>query len=274
MVARLPEELPCFEQDLHRMTGHGLLALACDAAGVSVDWVRASARVVTFGVVPISAGEGIIEGFSQAVEAVLRYVGFAAFTTSRSDVSGLAEAIEKGAGIVFLADDERFVAIDLARRRVVDNARATALGYVTALEALMNGLEGKEVLVIGAGRVGTSAAEHLRRRGALVGVHDVDVAKMTAVAQRLGLTPEPDLDSALRRYTILFDASPAAGIIAAEHMRPDTVVAAPGIPLGLTPEAFRLVRQRTIHDVLQIGVATMAVMSLTGWDGERIGGIA
>jgi pyrrolysine biosynthesis protein PylD len=68
---------------------------------------------------------------------------------------------------------------------------------------------------------------------------------------------ERDLEEALRRHSIFFDASPAADIIRSEHIQPQTLIAAPGIPLGCTTEAYGLVKDRLIHDPLQIGVATM-----------------
>jgi pyrrolysine biosynthesis protein PylD len=73
------------------------------------------------------------------------------------------------------------------------------------------------------------------------------------------ITVERNLEEALSRYTVFFDASPAANIIQARHIKPETFIAAPGIPLGLSEEAYFLVKERLIHDVLEIGVATMFV---------------
>ena len=70
---------------------------------------------------------------------------------------------------------------------------------------------------------------------------------------------EKNLEEALGRYTVFFDASTAANIIEAKHIKPETLIAAPGMPLGLTDEAYSLVEQRLIHDVLEIGVAAMFV---------------
>jgi pyrrolysine biosynthesis protein PylD len=68
---------------------------------------------------------------------------------------------------------------------------------------------------------------------------------------------ERDLGKALEKHHLLFDGSPAAGFIEVRHIGPQTVSAAPGIPLGLTGEAYLLVQDRLIHDPLQIGVTTM-----------------
>jgi len=45
-----------------------------------------------------------------------------------------------------------------------------------------------------------------------------------------------NFEEALRRHSIFFDASPAADIIRLEHIQPETLIAAPGIPLGCTRE--------------------------------------
>ncbi len=71
------------------------------------------------------------------------------------------------------------------------------------------------------------------------------------------ITIERDLEDALSKYTILFDASPAADIIKLEYVTPETLIAAPGMPLGLTKDAYSVVKEHLIHDVLEIGVATM-----------------
>ena len=45
---------------------------------------------------------------------------------------------------------------------------------------------------------------------------------------------EENISEALQRYAILLDASPAAEIIQAVHIKANTIIAACGIPLGLS----------------------------------------
>ena len=70
------------------------------------------------------------------------------------------------------------------------------------------------------------------------------------------------LERALQHYAFVFDATPAGGFIEARHIRPDTVIAAPGIPLGVSPEAVARIEERLIHDPLQIGVTTMMALAV------------
>ena len=83
-------------------------------------------------------------------------------------MSGLTDAIRLGADIVFMADDSEFIALNVKKGRLADNTRSTAFGYCTALRTTYGDLNGKEVLVIGSGRVGSSAICWLIAHGALV----------------------------------------------------------------------------------------------------------
>jgi ornithine cyclodeaminase/alanine dehydrogenase-like protein (mu-crystallin family) len=73
------------------------------------------------------------------------------------------------------------------------------------------------------------------------------------------ITIEPDFQEALAGYSLVVDATNAAEIIHAEDISPQTFIAAPGMPLGLSRDALNIVSDRLLHDSLQIGVATMGV---------------
>ena len=134
------------------------------------------------------------------------------------------------------------------------------------------------MLLIGAGKVGRNALRALNNLGAAVGVFDIDVQRADEAAAKLNAKREHDLSEALTRYTFFFDASPAAAFILSEHIKPDTAVAACGIPLCLSEEARLLIEARLIHDPLQLGVATMLSMvtspNRTIENGGQIGRIA
>lgn len=215
------------------------------------------------GVIPITSGKGVIEGFSKTIADIISFLGFKTFITQNLDVSGLAEAFAKDANIVMLADDNRFVAINLYSRKVVDNAYATAKGYVAALNLMVGGLKKKDVLLIGAGRVGICAAHTLAKLGANVSVYDVNYNTSTKLVTNLKVKYTntikliDDLDDSLTRYRIIFDASPGQGFIKEKHITNETFIAAPGVPLCLSPEVIPAISERLLHDPLQIGVATM-----------------
>ncbi len=268
----LAEKLPEYDLELIEKTGNTLASIACLAAGLEEEYLKKNASPMPIAVVPITTGEGLIPGFSQAVESIIRYLGYSAFVTQAHDVTGLAESFEEGAKILFLADDELFVAISTETGKVVDNSEATARGYVAALALLLKGISGREVLVIGGGRVGRYACIALKELGATVFVYDIDPDKTSKLASELGISVEREILPALIKHSILFDASPAEDIIPEDSVRPDTVVAACGLPIGLTREARIKIEGRLIHDPLQIGTATMLAMALNMYTSNTDGG--
>jgi len=264
--------LTFYDKEFQRKTGISLSQVAARAAGTSDDDLSHVCQSELAAVIPITSGKGVIEGFSRAVNGIIEHMGCPCFVTSETDVAGLAQSIEKGASIVFLADDRRFVAIKLAEGRVVDNTEATAWGYAHALDAMIGGMQDREVLLIGAGKVGNNAVRALDHLGATVGIFDINTNKADAVAAKFKAKREFDLSDALARYTFFFDASPAPAFILPEHIKPDTAVAACGIPLGLSEEARLRIEERLIHDPLQLGVVTMLSMVVLPEKRLKMGG--
>ncbi len=253
-VSLIGGELDAYDTDLMQKAGLTLKGIASRSAGI--DEKTFSSRPAA--AVPITCGRGRIGGFSEAVDAILVHLGAPVIRVSGEDVSGFVEAIGKGAEIIFAADDSRFAAIDLPRRKVVDNAGATARGYVTALESMCNGLTSRKVLVIGAaGQVGREAVHALALRGARISACDPDIERLSSLKSEVPMEIFDDLEEALKQHCVFFDASTAAGIIRTRHVNNETVIAAPGIPLGVSFGAARKAEGRLLHDPLQIGVATM-----------------
>ncbi len=268
----MKEDLALYDADLLRKTGLGLLQIACRAVGMEEAEARRSLPSVVAGVVPMTSGEGIIAGFSEAVADIVGYLGARSFVTGSTDVAGLAEAVRRGADVVFQADDHRFIALNLSSRNVADNSEATARGFVAALDSLAGGLKNRAVLVLGAGEVGRKAIASLLGLGARVAVYDPDPEKSRALGNESGLTVEKDLEEALEKHRLIVDASPAAGIIKERHIKSDTAISAPGLPLGLCPGALVSIGGRLVHDPLQIGVATMLILAIQGEKKEMRGG--
>jgi len=261
-VSGLAWGLPTYDEELREKTGLTLRQIACRAAGVDEKEIVRRTQTPTVGVIPVTVGGGTIPGFVQSVRDILSHLGFRVFVSKQADVAGFAEAVERGGDVVFMADDIRFVALNLRLRRLVDNGEATGRGYGAALDGLTGGVKGHPVLVIGAGHVGFAAAGILREMGALVAVFDRETDRAERLARKVDGAVEKDLKRALETYDILVDASPASNIIDRKHITSSTVVAAPGVPLGLTDDARVHLGNRLIHDPLQIGVATMMIAAI------------
>ncbi len=259
-VTKLTRELDAFEARLLEATGLDLRGLALRTAAEEDRCVQL--RGTRVAAIPMASGEGIISGFSACVVAVLLHLGCDAWASTQPDVRGIQAAVAAGADVLFLADDHRFIALNITTACSVDDDLATADGYVTALEAATGGLQGREVLLLGLGPVGRAAARRLAAKGAAVLVVEPNEDRV-AVALEIGLDVEPvDLQSGLSRGSLIFDASPAAGIIDAVDLLPGAVAAVPGMPSAFTPAAQAMLGVRHIHEPLAIGVAVMAVRAL------------
>lgn len=264
-IIHIAENLNNYDMELVARTGYSLSDIACRAAEIDKAQIRNLLPEIRVGVVPISSGEGIIGGFSDSVLNILLHMGANAFVTRTADVAGIAESFEKKADIVMLADDERFVALHIQSRSIADNAVCTGKAFATGLSLMAGSLKGREVLVIGCGPVGRSAAETLIRMGSRVSVYDIHIESLMEWVETLGQAADQKiqvvktLDPALQRHQLIIDASPAGNIIHGHHITPQTYVSAPGFPCGLDAEAQAKLSNRLLQDPLELGVAAMLV---------------
>ncbi len=262
-IADISLHFNAYDEELKSKTGHTLRQLAGKAVGIGE---TAAATVITdcsVCVIPTTCGRGVIGGFSETVSMIAIHLGFRSKVTSATDVAGLAEAMENHTDIVLMADDHRFIAIHLPTGCLADNSAATGKGFATGLNLMAGNLKGEKVLVLGAGPVGRSAAQALLLRGAQVSTYDInrqlclDLACDMQNAHHKDIHIEKSLKQALSAHLYLIDATPMPDFINADFISQDTIVTAPGVPVGLTAEAMKKIDNRLLHDCLQIGVATM-----------------
>ncbi|MDX2452334.1 3-methylornithyl-N6-L-lysine dehydrogenase PylD [Desulfosarcina sp.] len=258
-------QLVQYDRQLVSVTGRTLLGIGAWASGLEDEGhLQRLAPGIKMAVVPIHSGLGVISGFAEAVCGILLHLGFDAMIPGCSDVAGFAYALDMGAQVILAADDERFVAFCPRQGKTVDNSRATANGFVAGLDLMAGGLNGKGVLVIGCGPVGRWAVEVLLKRKSRVCVVDQaaekaeNLSRWARSAFQTDLQVGPDLEQALSTHHLIVDATNATEVIHARHVTANTHVAAPGMPIGVTPRAREKLADRILHDPLQIGVATMA----------------
>ena len=127
-IATIVDDLQAYDSELYSKTGCTLGGIACRAAGILESELNKISTGLLVGVIPITFGEGVISGFCESVAGIVSHMGCRTFITQAADIAGIAEAVEKKADILMFADDDRFVALDMANRRVVNNADATAKG--------------------------------------------------------------------------------------------------------------------------------------------------
>jgi pyrrolysine biosynthesis protein PylD len=266
-IDRILDQMKEYNEELVKKTGHTIWDIAAHAVGMNSTDLYDPGLIA---VLPMTCGLGIIKGFSETVEGILNFLGMSTFVPSSSDAQGFAESLENGAEIIFMADDNRFIAAHLKKGILSDNSMATGRGYVGALDYLTGGLKGRNVLILGAGPVGHSAAFSVLDFGGNIYIYDKDpsVSEKLAhdVLSRRGefVHIEKNLDFALRSHRAIVDACPEGGFITKDYLYPDSYIAAPGIPLGIQIEALDQIRPQLIHDPLQLGVATMIFEILKG----------
>lgn len=262
-IAGLGANLAAYERRLRVATGSGLTDIAAHALGMQPMASGRRLRDTVAAIIPVSYGEGLIPGFSEAVQGILEFLGCTAFVTGQSNVRGLCEAIEREATLLFLSDDDDFVAMNLATGRTSHNSEATGRGYGAALDLMAGGVDERDVLVVGAGPVGQAAARYLDARGGRVTVYDHDHDRARSLIETIpGSRQAPDLATALQRCSLIVEATPSAGVLTKKDLTLRTMIAAPGVPLGVDVEGQAFLGGRLIHDALEIGVATMLYTAL------------
>lgn len=255
--------LKAYDETLIRLTGLDLAGIACRVYSLERSNFTDAASRTRVGVVPVTWGQGVIPGFSETLVAIAQHLGFTAQVTRETDVAGLSEAAQKRADVIMLSDDDNFRAIHLKEGFSAENSAATGKMFAAGLDLMAGGLEGKAVLVVGCGPVGEQAGLEMLQLGAALSVADVDMEKANCTAQTLqqhikqDVVVAQDLNKALLQHHYILDATPAAGIMDAQHVDGNTLISAPGVPLGLTPQALKAASGRLLHDTLQLGVAGM-----------------
>jgi pyrrolysine biosynthesis protein PylD len=264
-IDHILQDFNAYDQQLLNQTGHTLAGIACHAHGLPEEALAAMARSFKVCVIPLTCGQGVIHGFSATVSGIISHLGFDSWVTQASDAAGMAEAFERKADIILCADDDRFVAINVRTQQVSDNSEMTARGFVAGLDLMANGLRGKDVLVVGCGAVGCHTARTLAPMGVPVSVCDINPQLASTLQQEISderdtaIEIDNDWCSTPGKYAMIIDATPAEDVIHPSVITPNTCVAVPGVPCGLSLEARAKLSKKYLHDPLQIGVATMVI---------------
>lgn len=259
-IADIEATVRDLDRELKKKTGLSYAALAAKVGGCSVSDMDRAAQAIKIAAVPVTTGLGIIGSFAESVASIVHAMGFQSFVTKRTDVDGLWEAYENGADIVYMADDDRFLSINLNKRKMANNDYATAFGYTTALEGALGSFVGKEILVLGCGTVGREFMKCLKKKGASFTAYDIDRERLTEIkAEEISVIESSE---EIRNYQYLIDATNQGGWLHADMLHPQVWISAPGVPLSLDDGALELHKGQLIHDPLQIGVVSMLGLTL------------
>ena len=246
--------------EIKKHVGADIAGIAKLAAGFDGDLASAFSNYRAKAV-SITSGKGVISGFAQTVALILNHIGLKAGVAAKPDMGGFAEAMRDGCSIVFAADDEFYVGFNFKTSKYSYNFDATGRIYSAALEIKCRGLGGKDVALIGVGRVGSAAAEYLCNKGAIVYVYDPIVEKVKRLKElyKSSIVQCDSVECCLTKANLVLLAAPGRNFISARYFRADTIFSAPAIPLGFTRAAMeKLPAENLIHDPLELGTAAMA----------------
>jgi pyrrolysine biosynthesis protein PylD len=257
-IKDISDSIGTYEDDLISKTGMGYLELASATGNISKTDMNKFVDDLKIAVIPVTTGLGVIGRFSQSVFSILEHMGFNVFITKNTDVDGIYEANLHEADILFMADDDRFIAINLKENIVADNSIATAAGFVTAAEGYYGNLDGKEVLIAGYGNVGSVILRELKKRCAIPFVYEINKEKYNKIIDDGGI-PIEDKGSIVD-FDLIIDATNAGSWIEPGMLKDDVIIVSPGVPVSLDKDAYKIYGERMLHDYLPIGVATMAGM--------------
>lgn len=253
-IDTIEKELKAYDRLFRSQTGYTLEEIACQAAGI-----RGKVRKRKTAAISVTSGMGIIGGFAQTEAAILRHCGIETFVSDKPDVGGIWEAYEEGCELAFLADDDSYVAVGIGNTARSENGEATGRGYGAALAAAIRkrgkSLPGSKVLILGAGPVGGAAARYLAETGAIPVICDLDEEKSQGLAGQIAQAQAVPAETKIGEYTFIVDATTAANIIDEKDVSEDTLIAAPGMPCGITEKAKE--KAIVIHNPLELGTLTM-----------------
>lgn len=259
-IADMEKTAASWDAALRERTGLGFLELAARVSGNSEDALRQAASEYRVGVVPVTSGLGTIDTFSQSVAAIVRAMGFQAFVTQSSDVNGIYEACGKGADILYMADDDRYIALNIRSGKAGDNDIATARGYAELLFQMAGSLKNERAAVLGYGIIGQKMAQALVEKGADIAVYDKDPKKKEPVIADgyRWLARAEDL----KEYAFLADGTSEGPWLNSNMLRDDVKIAAPGIPFSLDEQTAEKLEGQYVHDLLEIGTAVMLGLAI------------
>lgn len=254
MALLTPEDLENIKNQLERADTAVSKATKLNVKEVCKDLYGTSPHYESVGIVPVTSGNGIIGKFSESLKVIADYFGFDSFVTEMPDVSGYYEAVESGAEIILMADDNTFLAHNLTNGKIANNQPSTGIIYADIVSRYRHA-DSKDVLVVGLGRVGFPGARHLVNKGFNVYGYDPEKSLMKKAIFKLGITPF-DLNTP-KKFSMIFEATPCADTIPENVLAEKCLVSTPGIPCCLSRELQEKYNVDLLMEPLGIGTASM-----------------
>jgi pyrrolysine biosynthesis protein PylD len=260
-ISDIKSDMDRYDLELKSKLGFGLMELACIAGGLSKEELKSKIRTDKIYIIPITSGQGEIGYFADSIKAIIDKLGFNTHITKATDVAGYYEAIIDGADIIFMADDNEFISMNLKSGAIVNNDEATAKGFFAAFKTIYERCpsNASKIALIGAGKVGSIVLKLMAENNIDISVLDIDPQIKSWLSKNNYKTID-SLDE-LINFDLIFDASSKGDFIKKGMLKKGVWFIGPGVPISLSDEAVLENQERIIHDYLPIGVSTMLTMA-------------
>ncbi len=271
-IEHMTSGMEAYNKKLVCRAGIDLSGLILTAYGKDEKELDTARRSLKVGVVPITQGRGVIASFSEAVAAIIKSVGFEAAVADYTDVDGIYHLKKAGADIIFMADDERYLALNTINGRTGENDYCTALGFICVLKSMAEmrklDISKEKILVIGYGRVGKQAASILTSRAMSFDFFDKDIKKRKELAEDFGEASIGILESEceIKNYRCILDFTDEGGWLRREALMDGAIYSSPGVPISLNKEALLALQNDAVYDNLEIGTAMMLAETIFNID--------
>ena len=243
--------------------------LIAELTGLSLDGLcrkiyKTASKNEKIGIIPITAGGGIIGSFSESLLFTAQHFGMNGFITDNTDVAGYYEAVMKGADIILMADDLAYIAHNLKNGKIAHNQICTGRIYAEILCQVKDaggkgadgkGSESKEILIIGLGKVGTPALETFLKEGQEVCVFDVDSKRVDEIVSKYSVKKYDPNGG--KTFSKIFEATPCADTIPEKCLLQGSLISTPGIPCCISDELIKKYGVRVVQEPLGIGTLSM-----------------
>lgn len=254
MALLTPEDLIEINRQLEDSDSTVRRATGLDIKGVCEALYQTKAGSEKVGIVPITAGNGVIGSFSESLLAIVQYFGMDGFITEMPDVSGYYEAVTGGADIILMADDHTYLAHNLKNGKIANNQPCTGIIYAEiAARALQ--ADSKDILVMGLGKVGFPGTEFLMKKGVSVYGYDVDETLLQRAVSELNVIPY--VPETPKKFSVIFEATPCPDTIPESVLEKGCLISTPGIPCALSEELQEKYAVELVAEPLGIGTASM-----------------
>jgi len=223
-------------------------------SGLCREIYKTSPKNEKIGIIPVTAGGGIIGSFSESLLFTVQHFGMDGFITKNTDVAGYYEAVMKGADIILMADDLAYIAHNIKNGKIAHNQICTGRIYAEIL-CQSKDTGDKDILVIGLGKVGTPALETFLKEGRDIYVYDVDSKRVDEIISKYPVK-KYDVGGG-KTFSKIFEATPCADTISEKCLRRGSLISTPGIPCGISDELIEKYDVRVVQEPLGIGTLSM-----------------